>query len=152
MGKDSTPTLESQLCFALYAASRAVARNYGPILDPLGVTYPQYLTMLALWESPDAVTVSALGQRLRLDSGTLTPLLKRLEAAGLVTRDRDDGDQRRVFIRVTDAGLALRVEARNVQHQILERYATNVDTLATIKDQLLSIVELMDQTQAASTH
>ena len=77
--------LDNQLCFKLYAASRAVTRAYKPMLDELGLTYPQYLVMLALWEE-DGPTVSALGERLSLDSGTLTPLLKRLEASGLVAR------------------------------------------------------------------
>jgi len=150
-GKDFSPTLASQLCFALYSASRAVARAYGPILEPLGLTFPQYLAMLALWEVPDAVTVSDLGKSLRLDSGTLTPLLKRLEAAGFLTRERDAVDQRRVFIRVTDAGMALRAEAWNVQDMIIGCYATDLETLGAVKQQLQSIVAMMDERQASTT-
>src|SRR5689334_3776194 len=89
--------LDEQLCFALYDASRALIRAYGPLLDRLGLTYPQYITMLALWESEEPMSVGALGARLHLDSGTLTPLLKRLEQLGLVERRRDSADERRVL-------------------------------------------------------
>src|SRR3954463_16375045 len=87
--------LDNQLCFAVYAAAHAFNATYKPLLEPLGLTYPQYLAMLVLWEE-DGVTVSAIGSRLGLDSGTLTPLLKRLEAAGLVSRLRDAADERQV--------------------------------------------------------
>src|ERR687893_184623 len=99
--------LDDQLCFALYAASRAVTARYRPMLDTLGLTYPQYLVMMLLWES-DHQTVGQLGSRLALDSGTLSPLLKRLTAAGLVTRHRRVEDERSVSIALTDAGRALR--------------------------------------------
>ena len=102
--------LDAQLCFALYATSLALTKRYKPLLAPLGLTYPQYLVMLVLWEG-DGLTVSALGARLELDSGTLTPLLKRLEAAGLVQRLRDTADERRVLLRLTPAGRALRKRA-----------------------------------------
>ena len=95
--------LDDQLCFALYAASRAVTARYRPMLDELGLTYPQYLVMMLLWES-DEQTVGQLGSRLALDSGTLSPLLKRLTAAGLVTRHRRADDERSVSIRLTEAG------------------------------------------------
>ena len=91
--------LDHQLCFALYSASLAMTKLYKPLLDPLGLTYPQYLVMLVLWEH-DGLTVSQLGERLALDSGTLTPLLKRLEAAGLVQRLRDAADERRVLLQL----------------------------------------------------
>src|SRR5215470_15501153 len=94
--------LDHQLCFALYSASLAMTKLYKPLLDPLGLTYPQYLAMLVLWEG-DGIGVSDLGQRLQLDSGTLTPLLKRLEAAGLVQRLRDSDDERRVLLQLTAA-------------------------------------------------
>lgn len=101
--------LDQQLCFALYAASRAVVRSYAPLLAPEGLTYPQYLTLLVLWENPDEpFSVGELGRRLHLDSGTLTPLLKRLQAMGIVDRRRDRGDERRVLVALTDEGLALR--------------------------------------------
>lgn len=101
--------LDRQLCFALYAASLAMTKAYKPLLAPLGLTYPQYLVMLVLWEG-DGITVSQLGARLTLDSGTLTPLLKRLEALALVQRQRDTADERRVLLRLTAAGQALLAE------------------------------------------
>jgi DNA-binding MarR family transcriptional regulator len=105
--------LDQQLCFALYAASRAVQRAYGPLLEPLGVTYPQYLVLLVLWEKDD-VPVKFLGERLALDSATLTPLLKRLEQQGIVVRRRDSEDERVVRIRLTEHGRALRGRARKI--------------------------------------
>jgi DNA-binding MarR family transcriptional regulator len=102
--------LDRQLCFALYSASLAMTKLYKPLLDPLGLTYPQYLAMLALWET-DGITVSQLGERLALDSGTLTPLLKRLESAGLVQRIRDAADERRVRLQLTSAGRRLKARA-----------------------------------------
>lgn len=129
--------LDNQLCFALYAASGLVTRAYRPLLEPLGLTYPQYLVMLALWEQAPR-TVKALGQALELDSGTLTPLLKRLEAAGFVTRTRDAEDERRVQIALTQKGLALREQAADVPtalacqlHLPLEQI---VDLRATLQD------------------
>jgi DNA-binding MarR family transcriptional regulator len=99
--------LDHQLCFALYASSLAMTKLYKPLLDPLGLTYPQYLVMLVLWET-DGLAVSQLGERLQLDSGTLTPLLKRLEASGLVQRLRDSADERRVLLQLTREGRALK--------------------------------------------
>lgn len=99
--------LDSQLCFALYAATRAITRVYREFLDPLGITYPQYLVLLVLFET-DGLTVSQIGSRLMLDSGTLTPLLKRLEAMGVVERIRGEDDERTVHIRLTEKGWALR--------------------------------------------
>src|SRR5687767_16035130 len=99
--------LDRQLCFALYSASLAMTKFYKPLLDPLGLTYPQYLVMLVLWEG-DGITVSQLGDRVALDSGTLTPLLKRLEASDLVRRLRDTADERRVLLQLTPAGRALK--------------------------------------------
>ena len=105
--------LDNQLCFALYSASLAMTKLYKPLLDELGLTYPQYLAMLALWER-DGQMVSELGERLSLDSGTLTPLLKRLEAAGLVSRVRDVQDERRVHITLTASGRRLRQRAQDI--------------------------------------
>lgn len=99
--------LDSQLCFAFYAATRAITRVYREFLDPLGITYPQYLVLLVLFED-DGLTVSQIGSRLMLDSGTLTPLLKRLEAMGVVERSRGADDERTVHIRLTDKGMSLR--------------------------------------------
>jgi DNA-binding MarR family transcriptional regulator len=114
---DAALLLENQLCFALFNASRALIRAYGPLLEPLGLTYPQYLAMLILWEER-SVSVKALGERLALDSGTLTPLLKLLEQRGLVTRRRDEEDQRVVRIELTLEGQKLRSKARRVPTEV----------------------------------
>lgn len=105
--KRTTATLEEQLCFAVYQTGHAFTRMYRAALAELGLTYPQYLVMLALWDG-DGVTVKALGERLSLDSGTLTPLLKRLEVAGLIRRERSREDERQVLLHLTEAGEALR--------------------------------------------
>lgn len=110
---DDLLKLDNQLCFAMYSASLAMTRLYKPLLEKLELTYPQYLVMLALWEH-DGPTVSALGARLSLDSGTLTPLLKRLEASGFVARLRDVADERRVHITLTAAGRRLKARAASV--------------------------------------
>ena len=113
--------LDAQLCFPLYAATRAVTRRYGELLAEAQLTYPQYLSLLALWESDEPLAVGELGERLRLDSGTLTPLLKRLETAGVVVRRRDASDERRVLIELTDEGWALR---ERVEHVPTELFAS----------------------------
>ncbi len=106
-------SLDEQLCFAVVAASRALTRAYAPLLEPLGVTYPQYLTLLVLWEE-DGASVKRLGERLSLDSGTLTPLLKRLEQQGLVERRRSETDERVVHVHLTAEGKALKARAKKV--------------------------------------
>lgn len=111
------PRLDAQLCFKLYAINNLLGRLYRPLLEPLGLTYPQYLAMLALWED-DRSSVGELCRRLRLDSGTLTPLLKRLEAAGLVERRRDAADERRVVVSLTPAGAALGERAAGVPGEL----------------------------------
>ncbi|MDY7579959.1 MarR family transcriptional regulator [Herbaspirillum sp. RTI4] len=105
--------LDNQLCFALYSTSLAMTKLYKPLLAELGLTYPQYVVMLVLWET-DGLMVSEIGERLFLDSGTLTPLLKRLETAGLITRLRDTEDERRVRIRLTPAGVSLKADATTI--------------------------------------
>lgn len=109
--------LDQQLCFAVYSAAHAFNRVYKPLLDALNLTYPQYLVMLVLWQQ-DGRTVRAIGDALHLDSGTLTPLLKRLEAAGLVDRRRDAEDERQVRIGLTPAGWALKLKAESVPNAI----------------------------------
>ena len=115
--------LDNQLCFKLYAASRAVIRAYKPMLDGLGLTYPQYLVMLVLWEwqsqPPAQPTLKALGQRLQLDSGTLTPLLKRLESLGLVLRRRAALDEREVHLALSEHGAALKAQVMPLKSQLL---------------------------------
>ena len=144
-----TPTypqleLDNQLCFALYDASRAVIRTYGPLLADLELTYPQYLTMLVLWEAGEPVTVGALGARLHLDSGTLTPLLKRLEQQGLVTRDRDPADERRVLVGLTTEGAALRAKAADIPARLAARFGGDPAAGAALKDQLHALVAALD--------
>src|SRR5215211_2557757 len=119
LSSDAALLLDNQLCFALYSASLAMTKLYKPLLDELRLTYPQYLVMLVLWEG-DGLMVSELGQRLSLDSGTLTPLLKRLESAGLVARIRDVQDERRVHITLTAAGRKLKARAQKVPACILD--------------------------------
>ena len=107
--------LENQLCFPLYAASKEITRRYKPFLDPLGLTYTQYVAMMVLWEH-DGITVGELGSKLYLDSATLTPLLKRLEAHGFVRRERSHEDERAVIVTLTDEGHALRERALEVPY------------------------------------
>jgi len=110
--------LENQLCFPLYACSRAITRAYGPILEDLGLTYTQYITMMALWEY-GPMSVKELSSRLLLDSGTLTPLLKKLEARGLVSRKRDEHDERKLVVEPTKSGYALEEKAARVPAQMV---------------------------------
>lgn len=127
--------LDDQLCFALYSAGRAMSKAYRPLLEPLGLTYPQYLVMMVLWAG-DGLTVSEIGERLFLDSATLTPLLKRLQAAGLVTRTRGTGDERQVLIALTAAGRALKAKAGSVPSGIFRAAACSADELTTMKARL----------------
>jgi DNA-binding MarR family transcriptional regulator len=130
--------LDHQLCFALYAASLAMTKTYKPLLAPLGLTYPQYLAMLVLWEG-DGITVSQLGERLTLDSGTLTPLLKRLQTLGLVTRQRDTADERRVLLRLSAAGRALRDQAVAVPQAIACATACDLAQIGALAAQLTTL-------------
>lgn len=127
--------LDNQLCFALYSANLAVNKLYRQLLAPLGLTYPQYIVMLVLWEKDD-VTVSEIGERLYLDSATLTPLLKRLEAAGLLTRNRSRQDERQVAVTLTDEGKALQAKAKTIPESVLCASACSVDSMLELKTQL----------------
>lgn len=127
--------LDRQLCFALYSASLAMTKLYKPLLEPLELTYPQYLVLLVLWES-DSQTVSQLGERLGLDSGTLTPLLKRLETAGHVQRLRDTADERRVHVRLTPQGRQLREQAAGVPPQVLQASGCGLDEITELTRRL----------------
>ncbi len=130
--------LGNQVCFAVYSTAHAFNRVYKPLLDRLGLTYPQYLVMLALWER-DGVPVKDLGERLFLDSGTLTPLLKRLEAAQLVKRTRSTEDERLVLIALTPQGQSLREQAGTVPQSILAASACSLGELVTLKDNLIAL-------------
>lgn len=135
---DQALALDNQLCFALYSSSLAMTKLYKPLLDELALTYPQYLVMLCLWER-DGVTVSELGERLHLDSGTLTPLLKRLETAGQLSRLRDTADERRVLIRLTPAGRRLKARARQIPACVLQAVQCNLDEVIALTRQLQSL-------------
>jgi DNA-binding MarR family transcriptional regulator len=138
LSTDHALRLDHQLCFALYSASLAMTRLYKPLLEELGLTYPQYLAMLVLWET-DGVTVSELGDRLHLDSGTLTPLLKRLEAAELVNRLRDVQDERRVLIRLTAAGRKLKGRAARIPGCVLQATQCELSEVLDLTDQVKAL-------------
>ena len=137
---DQALLLDNQLCFALYSASLAMTKLYKPMLDRLGLTYPQYLAMLALWER-DGLMVSELGERLYLDSGTLTPLLKRLESAGLVGRIRDTADERRVHITLTAQGRKLKAQAQKIPGCILEASRCSLSEISQLTRQVRQLRE-----------
>ncbi|KAF1061235.1 MarR family transcriptional regulator [Variovorax paradoxus] len=136
--QDELLKLDNQLCFAMYSASLAMTRLYKPLLDKLGLTYPQYLVMLALWEK-DGPMVSELGERVSLDSGTLTPLLKRLEANGFVARVRDVADERRVHITLTAAGRRLKARAGHVPECLLAASECSVPELVDLTHQIQAL-------------
>lgn len=141
---DKTPRLREQACFALYTASRAVTGLYRPLLDKLGLTYPQFLVLMALWEN-DGLTVTGLGDALQLDSGTVSPLLKRLEAAGFVERRRgsshDGGDERRVTVHLTENGAALEREGCEITQVVGEASSMSYEELVALRDKLNEFTE-----------
>ncbi|WP_171114165.1 MULTISPECIES: MarR family transcriptional regulator [Streptomyces] len=144
----TTPTadwlrLDQQICFSLNAASRAFGGVYRVLLKDLGLTYPQYLVMLVLWEHGD-LPVKKLGEQLRLDSGTLSPLLKRLEAAGLVRRERSVRDERSVEVRLTDEGVALRERALQVPRRIMAATGFDVDEIRELRARLDELTTALD--------
>jgi DNA-binding MarR family transcriptional regulator len=140
LNTDQALLLDNQLCFALYSASLAMTKLYKPLLDELGLTYPQYLVMLVLWEG-DRLMVSELGQRLCLDSGTLTPLLKRMESTGLVSRMRDAEDERRVRIQLTAAGRKLKARAAKVPGCVLAASQCSIPELLQLTKQVRTLRE-----------
>lgn len=139
-------SLDEQVCFALSVASRAVISCYRDVLEPLGLTHPQYLVMLALWES-DGLTLRALSDRLRLESATVSPLAKRLETAGLVRRDRRVGDERSFSLTVTEQGWALRERALAVPVTMLERFDMDLTELEQVNTLLHDLIDRADQVQ-----
>ncbi len=134
----SAPKLSDQLCFAAYSFTHALNRAYRPLLEPLGLTYPQYLVMLVLWEN-DEQTVKDIGERLKLDSGTLTPLLKRLEAGGYVTRRRGREDERQVIIELTGEGRALSEKAAGVPIELGCALGAEFGEIAELRERLLTL-------------
>lgn len=147
-GMTTTPAadwlrLDQQICFSLNAASRAFGGVYRVVLKDLGLTYPQYLAMLVLWEHGD-LPVKKLGEHLRLDSGTLSPLLKRLEAAGLVRRERSVRDERSVEVRLTEEGAALRERALQVPRRIAAATGFDVDEIRELRARLDQLTAALD--------
>ncbi|SPA21877.1 Organic hydroperoxide resistance transcriptional regulator, MarR family [Cupriavidus taiwanensis] len=142
--------LDHQLCFALYSSSLAMTKLYKPLLSELGLTYPQYLVMLVLWET-ETLSVSELGNRLALDSGTLTPLLKRLAASGLVTRTRDAADERRVLVSLTDAGRALRRRAEGIPEKMLCATQCPVEEIQALTRRLHALRSTLEQARTDSS-
>jgi DNA-binding MarR family transcriptional regulator len=134
---DARP-LDEQLCFSLYSASMAVGRAYKPLLDAIGITYPQYLVLHALWEQ-DARTIGAIAERLALESSTVTPLVKRLEAAGHVTRQRNPDDERQVRVLLTDSGRALRERCGCLAEELVARSGLSLDQLASLNRQVAAL-------------
>lgn len=132
--------LDNQLCYALYAAAHRMTRSYRPLLERLGLTYPQYLVLLVLWER-DGVTVSEIGKRLRLDSGTLTPVLKRLEVAGFLVRTRRRSDEREVEIALTQRGTDLRSEAVEVRESVMCQLELSEPELRAMRKDLGRLIE-----------
>jgi DNA-binding MarR family transcriptional regulator len=143
---DDAVRLGEFLCFAVYSASHAFNRVYKPLLDELGLTYPQYLAMVLLWEQDDQ-TVGSLGEKLFLESSTLTPLLKRLEALGQVKRTRDPVDERQVRVRLTDKGRAMREKAGEIPDCILEASGLEIDELRRLQSELVALRTALERYQ-----
>ncbi len=139
---DELLKLDNQLCFVLYAASRAVTQMYRPLLDEIDLTYPQYLVMLVLWER-DGITVNEIGDLLQLDSGTLTPLLKKLEGRGLLSRERDRTDERRVIITLLPEGKKLKKRAVKIPEMLLCRSGLSADQFRELKNSINGVIERM---------
>jgi DNA-binding MarR family transcriptional regulator len=142
--KDEMLKLDNQLCFALYAASKEITRLYKPFLDKLGITYTQYITLLVLWEK-DNITVKELGERLYLDSGTLTPLLKKLEAMAIVKRVRDTKDERNVYVELTDSGKELKEKAMDIPHKMFCSIGLGPEEAISLKENLQGLLKNLNQ-------
>ncbi|MFB8282153.1 MarR family winged helix-turn-helix transcriptional regulator [Nocardia colli] len=137
---DDPLQLDRQVCFALAVANRAVLGVYRPLLEPLGLTHPQYLVMLALWgEAP--MSVKAIAEAIQLDSPTLSPLLKRLESAGLITRERDSRDERNLVVKLTEAGAAMRKQAEKIPPAVVERLGVTLADLEELREVLTRVNE-----------
>ncbi|KAA1174955.1 MarR family transcriptional regulator [Marinobacter salinexigens] len=153
-------SLDDQICFALYAANRAVTARYRPILEELGLTYPQYLVMLVLWQeqcdnaadisNPEGLRISDLGRRLRLDTGTLTPLLKRLAEREMLTRERSSRDERVVEVRLTKKGAALRARAQGIPGRLLCGLDVQPERLIALRTELQDMLRILEETGGSS--
>lgn len=136
--------LENQLCFSIYSASRAITKLYRPFLQEVGLTYPQYLVMMVLWEK-ESITLKELGDKLFLDSGTLTPLLKRLEGMDIVKRERGKDDERVLYVTITDKGMKMRDKASTIPECVMKATNADMELLVRLKkdtDKLISILNL----------
>jgi len=139
--------LSNQLCFPIYAASRLITREYQPHLENLGITYPQYLVLMVLWET-DGITVNEISAKLILNTNTLTPLLKRMESMGIVTRNRSDHDERKVVISLTPKGKEMRVKASGIPQELingLKNSSLSVNELVELRDNLNTLVDFLKQ-------
>lgn len=139
--------LERQVCFALAVASRSVIGIYRPLLEPMGLTHPKYLVMLALWER-EPRSVKDLGETLRLEPATLSPMLKRLESLGYISRRRNSADERELSVELTDAGRALRAEAEKIPYQVVRRLGMSVEDLTALHGVLSQVIAATDRTDA----
>ena len=143
MAHNTMPTIDQMLCFAVYSAGHAFTRFYKPRLEALDLTYPQYLVFMVLWDGDD-LTVKALGEKLFLDSGTITPLIKRLEQRDLVTRHRDQKDERQVRIRLTEAGRGLKAKALTVPLAVAEGTGLDREAMEAMRRELLVLRQRLD--------
>ena len=150
---DDILALDNQLCFALYGLSRKMTSLYRPLLKPLGLTYPQYLVMLVLWEAQGdvlssdfpGVLIKQIGERLLLDTGTLTPLLKRLESQGMLSRSRAKDDEREVRVRLTDKGSGIKEKAKQVPMALVCQSPVPIERLVVLQQELMGLLREMDQ-------
>ncbi|HAS45804.1 MAG TPA: MarR family transcriptional regulator [Microscillaceae bacterium] len=144
MNQDDLLKLENQVCFPLYVASRLITRAYQPMLDEMGITYPQYLVLLTLWEN-DGQTVNQISKELYLNTNTITPLLKRMEKTGIIARTRSREDERKVLITLTEQGKALKEKAYCIPEEILGKMGQTTSEVFQLKDQLHALIKQMEQ-------
>jgi DNA-binding MarR family transcriptional regulator len=148
MDSEDLLKLDNQICFAVYACAREITKLYHPLLQPLGLTYTQYIALLALWEK-DGITVKELGRRLYLDSGTLTPLLKKLEKSGYLTRARDPGDERTVRIELTPQGRSLKRQACTIPEKLFAQAGVTADEAANVHAQMMELLRRIHRQEEA---
>ncbi|HKK82006.1 MAG TPA: MarR family transcriptional regulator [Prolixibacteraceae bacterium] len=139
--------LSNQICFPVYAASRLITREYQPYLEAMGITYPQYLVLMVLWEA-DGLSVNEISKKLILNTNTITPLLKRMETIGLVERKRSDSDERKVFVKLTAKGSDLRIQAAEIPYKLMEGLQTSpmsVDDLVDLREKLNVLIDFLKE-------
>jgi DNA-binding MarR family transcriptional regulator len=143
MKNDELLRLENQICFPMYVASRMITRAYQPMLDDMGITYPQYLVLMALWEQ-DGQTVNEIGQKLYLNTNTITPLLKRMEKMDIIARTRSKADERKVMVTLTDKGQALQEKAYCIPEQILGKTGLSAKGIGDLREQIYALIRQME--------